>query len=242
MDIIGRVHSVETFGAVDGPGIRFVAFLQGCPLRCLYCHNPDSWLKNGGTEMTTTELVDQIKEYCSFIVNGGGVTLSGGEPLFQSEFAAEVLRQCKELGFHTAIDTAGSVPLEKALPVLNHTDLVLLDIKDLDEANSVDLCGASSAGAIDILNYCEEVGKDVWIRHVLLLGYTLKEDKLYKLANFIKSFSCVSRVELLPFHKMGEFKYKELGLPYHLKDTPEPTPEQVEKCREIFRLCGLKVQ
>ena len=240
MDIKGRIHSVETLGLVDGPGLRFVAFLQGCHLRCLYCHNPDSWGPNDGKLIGARELALKIREYEPYIKNGG-VTLSGGEPLLQSEFAAEVLRLCKKFGFHTACDTAGSVPIETAIKVLEQTDLVLLDIKDLDKNDCKKLCGISPKKSIDVLKYCEKVTKDVWIRHVLLPGYTLKQSKLERLADFLKTFSCVKKVELLPFHKMGEFKWKTLKIRYLLSNVLEPSKEEVEAAVEIFRSRGLKV-
>lgn len=240
MDIKGRIHSIETLGAVDGPGLRFVVFLQGCHLRCLYCHNPDSWATNKGRIIGAKELAYEIKEYGPYIKHGG-VTLSGGEPLLQPEFSAELLKWCRKFGFHTACDTAGSVPLEKAIKVLSQTDLVLLDIKDLDEEDSKTICGMSPQREIDILNYCEQVNKDVWIRHVLLPKYTLKQSKLEKLADFVKNFSCVKRVELLPFHKMGEYKWKELNIPYHLADIPVPSGEETKSALEIFRSRGINV-
>lgn len=240
MDVKGRIHSIETLGLVDGPGLRFVVFLQGCHLRCLYCHNPDSWGENQGRIIGAKELASKIQEYGPYIKNGG-VTLSGGEPLLQSEFSGEVLRLCKQLGFHTACDTAGSVSLKTATKVLEHTDLVLLDIKDLDKDDCKKLCGISPKMPIDILKYCEKVEKDVWIRHVLLPGYTLKQSKLERLANFLKKFSCVKKVELLPFHKMGEFKWKTLKIRYLLSNVLEPSREEVETAIEIFRSRGLKV-
>lgn len=240
MDIKGKIHSIETLGAVDGPGLRFVVFLQGCHLRCLYCHNPDSWATNKGKIIGAQELANQIKEYGPYIKHGG-VTLSGGEPLLQPEFSAEVLKWCKKYGFHTACDTAGSVPLEKTIKVLNYTDLVLLDIKDLDEKDSIELCGMSPKKEIDFLNYCEQVNKDVWIRHVLLPKYTLEKSKLEKLADFVKNFSCIKKVELLPFHKMGEFKWKKLKIPYRLTDIPVPSEQEVESALEIFRSRGINV-
>lgn len=240
LEIRGRLHSFETLGAVDGPGIRVVVFVQGCALRCLYCHNPDSWKIDGGHEVSAREVALKIKDYGPFIQNGG-VTISGGEPLFQPQFTAEILRLCKGYGFHTACDTAGSVELEVALPVLKQSDMLLLDIKDLQEEDCVKLCGISPKRTIAILNYCESVGKRVWIRHVLVPGYTLKTDKLNALAVFLEGYSCVEKIELLPFHKMGEYKWKKLNYDYRLADVSEPSDLEIEKSRKIFQLHGLQV-
>ncbi len=236
----GRIHSIETFGAVDGPGVRVVVFVQGCALRCLYCHNPDSWKVDGGRVVSAQEIAKKIKDYSPFIENGG-VTISGGEPLLQPEFCAEIFRLCHGYGFHTACDTAGSVSLEAAMPVLNESDMLLLDIKDLNEEDSIKLCGISPSKAIAILDFCEEVHKPVWIRHVLVPGYTLKTEKLEMLAKFLEKYSCVKKVELLPFHKMGEYKWKNLNYSYSLEDVPEPSESEVLKSREIFQRHGLEV-
>lgn len=238
--IRGRIHSFETLGAVDGPGIRVVVFVQGCALRCLYCHNPDSWKIGGGTEVSALDVAKKIKDYGPFIQNGG-VTISGGEPLLQPEFCAEILRLCKNYGFHTAVDTAGSVDLNLAMPVLNYSDMLLLDIKDLNEDDSIELCGISPKRTIAVLNYCESVNKRVWIRHVLVPGYTLKTDKLNALAAFLENYSCVEKVELLPFHKMGEYKWQDLNYFYKLKNVPEPTEAEVKKSIKIFQLHGIQV-
>lgn len=239
--IYGRIHSIETLGAVDGPGLRIVVFMQGCALRCLYCHNPDSWKIDEGIVLRPQSIVESIKDYKPFITNGG-VTVSGGEPLLQPKFVAEFLRLCKEEGIHTAVDTAGSVELEQALPVLEVSDMLLLDIKDLQEEDSVELCGISPRRTIAILNYCESVGKRVWIRHVLVPGYTLKTEKLNALAGFLEGYSCVEKVELLPFHKMGEYKWRNLEYDYRLADVCEPTSLEVEKSIKIFKLHGLDVR
>lgn len=232
-EVCGRIHSLESFGAVDGPGIRCVLFLQGCPLRCLYCHNPDTWNSAGGREVAASEIVSEIAGYRNFI-RSGGVTLSGGEPLLQASFAREVLRLCHREGFHTALDTAGSVALSAAEPVLAETDLVLLDIKAADPALCRELTGNDGANARALLRFCENVGKPVWIRHVLLPGVTLLPERLEALADFLTGFSCIRRVELLAFHKMGEYKWRELGLEYRLASTPPPSPEEVEAARALL--------
>jgi pyruvate formate lyase activating enzyme len=237
---MGRIHSIESFGAVDGPGVRFVAFLQGCPLKCLFCHNPDSWETNGGREISAKELVDQILEYRNFIKDGG-VTLSGGEPLMQPEFVKEVLTLCKQNGLHTAIDTSGGVELILSRQAIDAADMLLLDIKDVDSDDCEVLTGRPNKMAFDTLDYCEKTKKPVWIRHVLVPGYTLKQEKLERLAKFLSGYQCIEKVELLPFHKMGEFKWKEMNKKYELSDTPIPTEEQVKMAREIFIKQGLKL-
>ena len=204
-ETIGYIHSVESFGAVDGPGVRFVVFLQGCPLRCLFCHNPDTWNQGEGTKMTANELFDQIKQYKNFIKNGG-VTLSGGEPLMQPEFILDVLNLCKAEGIHTAIDTSGGVPLITAKAAIEAADMLLLDIKDIDKEDCEKLTGQSNTNAMAILNHCDYIGKDVWIRHVLIPEYTMNYDKLDRLARVLSWYSCIKKIELMPFHKMGEYK------------------------------------
>ena len=238
--IKGRIHSVESFGAVDGPGIRFVVFLQGCPLRCLFCHNPDTWDGKAGREVSAQELVDEILTYRNYIKKGG-VTLSGGEPLLQAQFTAEVLRLCKENGLHTAVDTSGCIPLERALPALQQADMLLLDIKDIDPDDAKALTGMTNQNAIATLDYCEKVAKTVWVRHVVVPGYTLNYDKLERLAEFLSGYNCVEKVELLPFHKRGEYKWEVLGEDYKLFDTEEPTQKEMAKVKGIFRSKGILV-
>lgn len=240
--VVGRIHSVETFGAVDGPGIRYVVFFQGCRLRCLYCHNPDSWDLEGGTKTTSDEVLNDITKYTNFIKKGG-VTLSGGEPLMQPEFALDIIRQCKELGLHTALDTAGSVVLDISKPVIDEVDMLLLDIKTYDEKLSPDLTGRETTWqlTLETLNYCEKIGKRVWIRHVIVQGYTLDKGRLEKLADFLTNYKCVERIDLLPFHKMGEYKWEELGEYYRLLDTPTPQKSEVDEAYQIFKERGLNV-
>lgn len=232
-EIAGRIHSVETFGALDGPGIRYVVFLQGCLLRCAYCHNPDTWEVCDGTSTTAGEVVEKILPFRNFI-QSGGVTLSGGEPFLQPEFAAAILKLCKEQGFHTAVDTCGAVPMEKCREALDLADMLLLDIKALDPEECKTLTGMDNENALGLLRWCEEVQKPVWIRHVCVPGITLQGEKLEKLADFLTGFSCVQKVELLPFHKMGAYKWEALNVPFTLADTPEPTADEMEKARAIF--------
>ncbi len=239
-EIPGRIHSVETFGALDGPGIRYVVFLQGCLLRCAYCHNPDTWDKCDGTSTTAGEVVEKILPYRNFI-RSGGVTLSGGEPLLQPDFTAAILRLCKEQGFHTAVDTCGAVPMETCREALELADMLLLDIKALDSEECKSLTGMGNENALRLLNWCEEVKKPIWIRHVCVPGLTLQTDKLQKLADFLSPFSCIEKVELLPFHKMGAYKWDALKIPFTLADIPEPTAAEMEKAHAIFRKAGLPI-
>lgn len=239
MSIPGRIHSIESFGTLDGPGIRYVLFLQGCGLRCLYCHNPDTWDVCAGKPVDSDEIMRDILSYRNFI-RTGGVTLSGGEPLLQPEFAREIFLRCREEGIHTALDTAGSVPLARSVPVIDAADLLLLDIKSFDDAVCRELTGRSNANTLRTLEYCETTRKPVWLRHVLVPGWTLKPELLNPLADYLARFSCIELVELLPFHKMGEFKWRELQRDYRLGDTPVPTAEALREAKEIFTGRGLK--
>lgn len=236
----GYIHSMESFGTVDGPGIRFVLFLAGCHLRCLYCHNPDTWTTDGAKEMTAQEVLEKILPLQPFLT--GGVTISGGEPLLQAAFCEELIDLCKQNGIHTAIDTSGALPLETTQNVLEKADLILLDIKEFDSDASKVLTGRGNFETLQTLNYLEKIQKPVWIRHVLLPEFTLQTEKLTKLADFLKGFQCVERIELLPFHKMGEFKWQQLGLQYELFQTPEPDELAVTQAREIFQSRGLIVK
>ncbi|HBL83772.1 MAG: pyruvate formate-lyase 1-activating enzyme [Clostridiales bacterium GWF2_38_85] len=234
----GQIHSFETFGAVDGPGVRFVVFFQGCPLRCLYCHNPDSWNTNIGRVITAEELVKEILKYRSFI-SKGGVTLSGGEPFLQSEFAEAVITLCKQNKLHTAIDTSGYIPLSVCKGAVDAADMLLLDIKAIDTHMAKKLTGAGIENAIKLLNYCESINKRVWIRHVLLPGWTLDKEQAHSMGVFLKDYKCVEKVELLPFHKFGEYKWESLNLEYSLGNVEPPEPEQVEEIRQILIGYGL---
>ena len=236
----GKIHSIETFGAVDGPGIRYVIFVQGCPLRCLFCHNPDSWNLKDGKTVCSEDLVKKILEYKNFIQKGG-VTISGGEPLFQPEFVSDILDLCRKNNLHTALDTAGSVPIEISKPVIDKADMLLLDIKALGNEMCRTITGLSNKNTLDTLNYTREVNKPIWIRHVLLPGYSFTADQLEELAEFLTAYPNIEKVELLPFHKMGEYKWEELGLPYKLYDAQPPSSEEYEKAVEIFRKHNLPV-
>lgn len=229
----GRIHSTESFGTVDGPGIRFIVFFQGCPLRCRYCHNPDTWAPGAGRRASAGELMREIESCRNFICDGG-VTLSGGEPLLQPEFALALLRECRAAGFHTAVDTAGSLPLDKTRAVIDAADLLLLDIKALDPGLCRRLTGQGPENTLATLDYCEKTGRPVWIRHVIVPGWTLEPGLLRALARFLKGYACVERADLLPFHKMGEHKWGACGMEPPLASVPAVTPEQLAEARRVF--------
>ncbi|NJL98467.1 MAG: pyruvate formate lyase-activating protein [Synechococcaceae cyanobacterium SM2_3_2] len=234
----GRIHSVETCGTVDGPGIRFVIFTQGCPLRCLYCHNPDCRDPHEGQMVAVESLISEIQAYKSYL-RQGGVTVTGGEPLMQPDFVAEIFRRCHQLGLHTALDTSGYVNLESAKQVLTHTDLVLLDIKSYVPEIYRHVTQVALEPTLTFARYLADSGKPTWLRFVLVPGLTDSEENVRGLAHFVANLSNIERVEVLPFHKMGEYKWQQLGLPYALKGVDPPTPDQVNNVLQIFRDHGL---
>lgn len=238
----GRIHSRESFGTVDGPGIRFVLFLQGCPLRCLFCHNPDSQTGMGQDYVSAEEMVREILRYKSFI-QSGGVTFSGGEPLIQAAFVKECADLLHREGLHIAIDTSGSEsPNEDDVrAAIDAADMLLLDIKAAQDEVAVRLTGRDLTNAFATLDYCEQTGKPVWVRHVLLTGYTLDETQLQILAQRLSTYSCIERLELLPFHKMGETKWTAMNRSYQLYDTPATTKEQARWAAEFFQGCPFTV-
>ena len=237
-NIIGKVHSFESFGAVDGPGIRFVVFFQGCGLRCKYCHNRDTWPTNAGMEYTTQELIAKISRYKNyFTVSGGGVTLSGGEPLLQKDFLLEFIPELKRLGIHVAIDTSGTFPLtEKIKKIINLADLFLLDIKCINDDICKDLVGVSNKLELEFAKYLSQINKDVWIRQVLVPGITDHKDDLLRLKEFISTLNNVKKVEILAYHDLGKFKWEKLGCNYALKDVPNATAEDVARAKKILNL------
>lgn len=240
MSLIGRIHSLESFGTVDGPGIRFVVFLQGCPLRCLYCHNPDTWdvTKDTPYRMTPEELLAEVVRYKSFIAKGG-VTVTGGEPLLQPDFLKAFFRLCRSEGIHTALDTSGYICSPKALEVLEYTDLVLLDIKTLNPELHPVLTGVGQENTLRFLDELEARGIPTWIRHVLVPGLTDEDVWLTALAQYISRYKVVQKVELLPYHSMGAYKYEQLGLDYKLKDTVPLSAVKLAHAKAIFRQNGV---
>ncbi|WP_010476036.1 pyruvate formate-lyase-activating protein [Acaryochloris sp. CCMEE 5410] len=241
--LTGRIHSVETCGSVDGPGLRFVVFMQGCPLRCLYCHNPDCRDVTGGQVTTVEALIAEIQRYRSYMqASGGGITVSGGEPLLQPEFVAELMRQCQALGIHTALDTSGFSDLTSAQRVLQYTDLVLLDIKSYDPKRFIQVTQVSREPTLCLARYLHQIGKPTWIRFVLVPGLTDDVENVAALAQFVAHLTNIERVEVLPFHQMGAYKWEELGYDYLLKETQSPSPELVERVRLQFREYGVSVR
>ncbi len=237
----GNIHSFESFGTVDGPGIRYVVFMQGCPMRCKYCHNPDTWQVGAGKKYTAEAVFKEILKYKNYI-KSGGVTVSGGEPLLQAEFITELFRLLKAEGIHTALDTSGVTfdkdnpqSVEKHLSVLRYTDLVLLDIKHIDEDEHKALTGFSNKRTLDFAQFLSENGKKMWIRHVLVPDITDKDEYLQKLKQFISGLKTVERVEVLPYHTMGEVKYEKLGLPYPLKGVQPPAKQRIENAHKILK-------
>jgi pyruvate formate lyase activating enzyme len=246
---MGRIHSVETLGALEGPGLRYVLFMQGCPFRCGYCHNPDTWDVHSGYDISVGEQLKDILRYRNYL--SGGVTISGGEPLMQPEFVAALLEKCRAEGIHSAIDTSGGVPHEGVSEAIRAADLILLDIKAFSRQKAEALCRIDTDRTWGLLDYCQSIGKKVWIRHVLLPGVTLIErddagilfaDRaLFLQANSelvegierLKKYSCVQKIELLPFHKMGEHKWKDLGLPYAFFDVDEPAGHVIAWCEGL---------
>ncbi|MGF1539463.1 MAG: pyruvate formate-lyase-activating protein [Pleurocapsa sp.] len=236
----GRIHSIETCGTVDGPGIRYVIFTQGCPLRCLYCHNPDCRQLHDGREITVDELIRDIQKYRSYMdSSGGGVTVSGGEPLMQPEFVAEIFRRCHQLGIHTVLDTSGYVQLEVAKPILDYVDLVLLDIKSFDPQIYHHITNVALEPTLNLARYLSAIEKAAWIRFVLVPHLSDRPDNIRGLAEFVSSLKNVTKVEILPFHKMGEYKWEQLGYEYQLKDTPPASPELVNTTKKIFAEYGI---
>ncbi|HHZ12590.1 MAG TPA: pyruvate formate lyase-activating protein [Clostridiales bacterium] len=240
MDIKGRIHSVETMGTVDGPGIRYVIFMQGCPLRCIYCHNRDSWDPRGGREITVDELVEDINKYLVFIKgSGGGVTATGGEPLMQPEFVRELFIKVRAMGLNTAVDTSGFIDIDRAEKLLEVTDLVLLSIKHVVEERHREITGVGTRKIISFLNYLREIGKPVWIRYLIIPGYTDDPEDLNRLALMLRDYDNIELVDILPYHDMGAYKWEELGYDYPLKGVAVPTKQDMERAKAVFRRYGL---
>ena len=234
--MIGKIHSTESFGTVDGPGIRFVVFMQGCSLKCKYCHNRDTWDTNSGTTISVSELVKEVLKYKTYIDNSnGGVTVSGGEPLLQTEFVTEFFKELKKLNIHTALDTAGSLPIsDKIKELLKYTDLVLLDIKHINNEKAINLTGISNKNNLEFAKYLSNINIPVWIRQVLIPGYTDDKFDLIKLKEFLNTLKNVEKVEILPYHDLGKFKWEKLGDKYELENVKSPTNEDVQKAKNLL--------
>lgn len=249
----GRVHSLETFGLVDGPGVRYVVFLQGCRMRCKFCHNPETWNMNGGEVWTAKDLFARAYRYKTYWMKGeklnGGITVSGGEPLLQIDFLIEFFKLCKDKDIHTTLDTSAN-PFTREEPfiskfneLMKYTDLVMLDIKNIDKVGHKQLTGHPVDNILDCARYLDEIGKDMWIRHVLVpdtlqtgdLSYSDRDGQLEELSKFIDTLSNVKRVEVLPYHTLGIQKWEELGIPYKLDGVEPPSDERVENANRILK-------
>ena len=237
----GYIHSLESFGSVDGPGVRYVIFLSGCAMRCQFCHNPDTWNMQAGTPYTADELLEKALRYRSYWGSKGGITVSGGEPLLQIDFLLELFTKAKEKGVHTTLDTCGN-PFTREEPffskfekLMEVTDLVMLDIKHMDEEQHVRLTGQKNDNILDMAKYLSDTGKSMWIRHVLVPERSDRDDYLWKLHDFIEKLDHVERVEVLPYHTLGVYKWKELGIPYGLEGIEPPTQERIQNANEILK-------
>lgn len=237
----GYIHSHESFGTVDGPGIRYVVFTQGCPLRCKYCHNPDTWKIEDAKMIETAEKTfSEISKYKNYIKNGG-VTITGGEPLTQPEYVKELLKLCKKDGIHTAVDTSGYLLNDKVKECLEYVDLVLLDIKSIDPKQYKELTGVELEPTLKFAEYLNSINKPMWVRHVVVPGITDNDELLNKLADYLKGFDNLEKVEILPYHTLGEYKWKSLRLEYPLKEVLPLSNKRAEEIKSIFREKGIKV-
>ncbi len=241
----GYIHSTESFGTVDGPGVRFVVFTQGCPLRCLYCHNPDTWEVGKGTKMTAEEILEKYSETKSYYKEGG-LTITGGEPLLQIDFVIELFEKAKAKDIHTCLDTSGITfnksnkeLLEKFDKLLSFTDLILLDLKHINNEKHLELCKVPNNNILDFARYLSDKQQPVWIRHVVVEGYTFNEKYLYELGLFIGELKNVKALDVLPYHEMGKVKYDKLGIDYPLKDISALSKDDAVKARDII-LRGIK--
>jgi len=241
----GRIHSLESFGTVDGPGVRFVVFVQGCPMRCAYCHNPDTWSMTAGTIMEASEIIERYERNKGFY-NGGGITVTGGEPLMQVDFLIELFTLAKEKGIHTCIDSSGiaykpdNKPfIEKLDKLMELTDLVMLDIKHINPEKHKELTEQPNDGILAFVSYLDEKGVDMWIRHVVVPGITDDDKYLDELGYFIGQFSNLKALDVLPYHTMGTVKYEKLGIEYKLKDVPAMDKNAVVDKKKVV-LEGIK--
>lgn len=231
---IGRIHSIESMGLVDGPGVRTVVFFQGCAIRCAYCHNPDTWSTNGGYEISSTDLMGKLIRFKPYFKSsGGGVTFSGGEPLLQPEFLIEMLKLCKENEIHTAIDTAG-FGFGDYSEILKYTDLVLLDIKHVSNEGYKSLVGSDMKKALEFIDALSKSNVKVWIRHVVVPGITDSPDHILKLKEFVRNIKNVEKIELLPYHTLGVEKYKKLGIKYKLEGVPPMDKDKIEELEKLL--------
>lgn len=236
----GFIHSIESFGSVDGPGIRFLIFLQGCPMRCQFCHNPDSWKTGVGEEKTVDELLDKAERFRSYWGDKGGITVSGGEALLQIDFLLELFEEAHRRGINTCLDTSAQpftrkgIFFDKFERLMKVTDMVLLDIKHIDDVEHRKLTKHSNKNIIDCARYLDEIHKPVWIRHVLIPGITDRDEWLLQLSDFVSTLSNVERIDVLPYHTLGVYKYEKLGIDYPLKGVDSPSPQRIENAKRIL--------
>lgn len=251
MTVKGRIHSFQSLGAVDGPGLRFVVFLQGCPMRCMYCHNPDTWLSDGGTEYTVGEVVKKVLRYRTYFGKEGGVTVSGGEALLQAKFVTELFRALKKEGIHTCLDTSGvlrsgsgddlqdddSTVVEHALSdLLSVTNLVICDIKFTTEKDYLAHAGGSLSSVLSFLSLTQTAGVSLWVRHVVVPGFTDSEEEVRAMVNLARQYNNLKRIELLPFRKLCVTKYEQLGIPFRCADIPECDEATISRLQKLCEL------
>ena len=230
----GRINSIQTLGTVDGPGVRFVLFMQGCPLRCGYCHNPDTWDLAGGQEVTAEEIFEKVKRYREYFGSEGGITVSGGEPLLQADFVKEVFALAHNEGINTCLDTSGSIMNDSVKELLRVTDRVLLDIKYTDDALYKEHVGCSIGPVIDFLDYLNENNIPVTLRQVIIPSLNDNEDNILKLKEIADNHRCVDKTELLPFRKMCQIKYDNMGISFPFADIPEPSSETMQTLEKLI--------
>lgn len=236
MPIEGYIHSIETFGTLDGPGIRYVIFMQGCPMRCAFCHNPDTWSMVYGQKKTVDWLVEDIKNYIPYFKSsGGGLTVSGGEPLLQATFLSLLFSRLKKLNIHKTVDTSGFAEVEKIKELMSMTDLVMLSIKHPDPERHREISGQSNDRPMALARYLNRIDMPLWIRYVLIPGVSDRQQDLQMLADLIAKFSNVQRLELLPYHTMGVSKWQALGIKSFLIDTPAPTALEIQAAQQYMR-------
>lgn len=237
LEYYAKVHSVESFGTLDGPGIRFVLFLQGCHLRCKYCHNRDTWDLNNGTLKSLDEIFDKIMNYKNYIYPNGGVTISGGEPLIQTKFIIKLFEKLKKENIHTCIDTSGMFALTNDIKyLLSLTDLILLDIKHINSKKCKELVGYGNERELEFAKYLSDNNIHMWIRQVLIPGYTDDKNDLQKLKNFILTLKTIDKIEFLPYHDIGKYKWKALGLKYELENIRTATDEDIQRANKILNI------
>ncbi len=238
--VYGAIHSTESFGSVDGPGVRFIIFLKGCAMRCRYCHNPDTWEMKTDCMQSADELLDKAMRYQSYWGKDGGITVSGGEPLLQIDFLIELFKKAKQRGVHTTIDTSGQ-PFTRKEPffskfqeLMQYTDLLLVDIKHIDPVEHQKLTAQPNENILDMLQYLNDIQKPIWIRHVLVPGITDNDTYLHQTRAFLETLSNIEKIDVLPYHALGTYKWEQLGIPYTLTETPSPSKERVQNAMDIL--------